>query len=73
MDYNNNSNQDYIQNAILCMVLSILINSLIIYNYNMNEFESIYINAVKKTWQNYPILDISLTKKDGYEKIILLN
>ena len=73
MDYNYNRNTDYILNANLCMVISIFINLTIIINYNMNEFESMYINAIKKTWKNYPILDISLTKKDGYEKIILLN
>ena len=32
----------------------------------------IYIEAIEKTWNNYPILDISLTRKFGYKEIILM-
>jgi len=33
----------------------------------------IYIEAIEKTWGNYPILDISLTRKNGYKEIILMD
>ena len=32
-----------------------------------------YIEAVKKTWKNKPIFDISTTEKEGYEKYSLFN
>ena len=32
-----------------------------------------YIKANEKTWKNYPILDISLTRKSGYKEIILMD
>jgi len=62
---------DFTFNAILFLIFSIIFN--LIYNYNNNELESKYIKAIKQAWEKYPILDLSLTKKDGYEKIILLN
>ena len=33
----------------------------------------IYIEEIEKTWNNYPILDISLTRKYGYKEIILMD
>ena len=40
-----------------------------------SNFSSVnyYIKSIKKVWVKYPILDLSLTKKKGYEKIIFLN
>jgi len=38
-----------------------------------NEKIDIYIEAIEKTWKNYPILDISLTRKNGYKEIILID
>ena len=32
-----------------------------------------YIEAIEKTWKNYPILDISLTRKNKYKEIILMD
>ena len=32
-----------------------------------------YIEAIERTWNNYPIKDISLTRKSGYKEIILLD
>ena len=61
---------DIEMNFISFLILSIIINLIIIFN---DELESIYIMAIKEAWKKYPILDISLTKKDGYEKMVLLN
>lgn len=40
-----------------------------------SNFSSVnyYIKSIKKVWVKYPILDLSLTKKKGYEKIIFFN
>ena len=51
-------------------ILLSLIN--IIFSFSFNS-EDIYIKATEKTWNNYPILDISLTRKFGYKEIILMN
>ena len=37
------------------------------------ELIDIYIEAIEKTWKNYPIQDISLTRKNKYKEIILLD
>jgi len=34
---------------------------------------NVYIEAIGKTMKNYPILDISLTRKNGYKQIILMD
>ena len=41
-------------------------------SYNDRYFET-YIEAIKRTQNNYPIKDISLTRKSGYKEIILLD
>lgn len=66
----NNYTKIFFITSIICN-LSILLQT--IFGHNIDELESIYINTFKKLWKSYPILDISLTKKNGYEKIILLN
>ena len=35
--------------------------------------EDQYIKAIEKTWKNYPIKDISLIRKNGYQEIILMD
>jgi hypothetical protein len=57
---------------ILLFFFSIIINAIILYN-RSDKFELMYIKTVEKAWEKHPILDISQSKKDGYEKIILLN
>ena len=44
------------------------------YNTYINDkyFET-YIEAIERTWKNYPIKDISLTRKSGYKELILLD
>jgi len=42
-------------------------------NYDIYVKIDMYIEAIEKTWNNYPILDISLTKKYGYKEIILMD
>ena len=44
----------------------------VIEDLNYEEID-IYIEAIEKTWNNYPILDISLTRKYGYKEIILMD
>ena len=58
--------------CIILFIFSIIINAIILYN-RSDKFELMYIKTVEKAWEKHPILDISLSKKDGYEKIILLN
>ena len=41
-------------------------------DFNDRYFET-YIEAIERTWNNYPIKDISLTRKSGYKEIILLD
>ena len=57
---------------VLIINLVYYINFFVI-SYNDNEKIDIYIKAIEKTWKNYPILDISLTRKNGYKEIILLD
>ena len=66
--------------CIIFMILySVLIINLLYYinffviSYDDNEKIDIYIEAIEKTWKNYPILDISLTRKNGYKEIILMD
>ena len=40
--------------------------------FNDKYFET-YIEAIERTWKNYPIKDISLTRKSGYKEIILFD
>ena len=58
---------------IISIIFNLMIISSYIFGYNTDELEAIYINTLKKLWKRYPILDISLDKKEGYEKIIFLN
>jgi hypothetical protein len=44
----------------------------VIEDLNYEEID-IYIEAIEKTWNNYPILDISLTRKYGFKEIILMD
>ena len=43
---------------------------LLYFNY---EEINVYIEAFEQTWKNYPILDISLTRKNWYKQIILFD
>ena len=63
-----------------CCVIFMLLFSVLMFNllffvisYDDNEKIDMYIKAIEKTWKNYPILDISLTRKNGYKEIILLD
>ena len=40
---------------------------------NNSKYIDNYIEAIERTWNNYPIKDISLTRKSGYKEIILLD
>ena len=35
--------------------------------------EDIYIDAIERTWENHPIIDISLTKGPDYKEIVLMD
>ena len=67
-------------NAISILIFLYIVYSIVLYipfviitsddNY---EKIDIYIEAIEKTWKNYPIQDISLTRKNKYKEIILLD
>ena len=58
-------------NFYLFVFISMILNIITL----TSNFSSVnyYTKTIKKVWTKYPILDLSLTKKKGYEKIIFLN
>ncbi len=54
---------------ILNFVTSIIILLICILDY---KDEDLLINAIAKTWKNYPIFNLSLTPLEGYEEITFM-
>ena len=55
--------------VIFIICLNIIILLICIFDY---KDEDLLINAIEKTWKNYPIFNLSLTPLEGYEEIIFM-
>ena len=58
---------------LLCSSIFAIIGCLNLLFYIDTEVESNYIEAVRKTWNQYPIFDISFYPIDGYEPYVLFD
>jgi len=54
---------------IVNIIISIIILFIVIFDY---KDEDLFINAIEKTWKNYPIFNLSLTPLEGYEEITFM-
>ena len=55
---------------VIFLIVEIIFFLICLCGYSSEDF---FIEVIKKEWKKYPILDLSITPKEGYEEITLLN